>query len=247
MQAPVLQGLVGRRILVNFRVDPEVIRGQLPPPFHPKLVGGWAIAGICLIRLEQLRPRGWLAAVGTSSENAAHRIAVTWRDASGVTCEGVYIPRRDTSSPLNAWVGGRFFPGEHQHARFQVREDASRIDLVMESADGSTDVRLRARTSDRLPATSCFASLEAASAFFAAGSVGYSATRSGVRLDGLELRTFGWCVEPLEVQSIFSRYFGEASRFPANKVVLDSALLMRNVAHEWHPVNGLPKAYASCC
>ena len=47
MQAPVVQGLIRRRILVNFRVDPEVIQGQLPPAFHPKLVGGWAIAGIC--------------------------------------------------------------------------------------------------------------------------------------------------------------------------------------------------------
>ena len=45
MQTPVLQGIVRRRILVNFRVDPEVVQGQLPPPFHPKLVGGWAIAG----------------------------------------------------------------------------------------------------------------------------------------------------------------------------------------------------------
>ena len=109
MQAPVVQGLIRRRILVNFRVDPEVIQDQLPPPFHPKLVGGWAIAGICLIRLEQLRPKGLLAAVGTSSENAAHRVAVTWKDASGGACEGVYIARRDTSSSLNALVGAASF------------------------------------------------------------------------------------------------------------------------------------------
>ena len=89
MQTPALQGIVRRRILVNFRVDPEVIQRQLPPPFHPKLVHGWALAGICLIRLEQLRPIGLPAAVGTSSENAAHRIAVTWTDESGQAREGV--------------------------------------------------------------------------------------------------------------------------------------------------------------
>lgn len=117
----------------------------------------------------------------------------------------------------------------------------------MESADGSTDVRLRARPTDRLPVTSCFGSMEAAAAFFASGSVGYSATRSGVRLDGLELRTFGWRLDALEVQSIFSGYFGETSRLPADKLVFDSALLMRNVPHEWHPVQGPPRAHASCC
>jgi hypothetical protein len=224
-----------------------VIQAHLPAPFRPKLVDGWAIAGICLIRLEQLRPRGLPAAVGVCSESAAHRIAVSWQDASGALREGVYIPRRDTSSLLNVLVGGRCFPGEHQHARFQVREDASTIHLRMDSADGSADVRLRAQTSDQLPATSCFASLEAASAFFAAGSIGYSATRAGARLDGLELRTLSWRVEPLDVQSVISRYFGEASRFPPGSVTFDSALLMRNIPHEWHPVTGLAGAHAGCC
>jgi len=76
---------------------------------------------------------------------------VTWTDESGEEHEGVYIPRRDTGSRLNALVGGRFFPGEHHRAYFQVRDDARTIDLVMESADGSADVRLRVQMSDRLP------------------------------------------------------------------------------------------------
>jgi hypothetical protein len=101
---------------------------------------------------------------------------------------------------------------------------------------GSADVRLLARTSNRLPATSCFASLETASAFFAAGSVGYSATRNGARLDGLALRTLSWRIEPLDVHAIFSHYFTDPSRFPPGSVTFDSALLMRNLAHEWHPV-----------
>src|SRR4051812_30514761 len=104
--APVMQGIVQRRILVNFRVDPEVIQRQIPPPFRPQLVNGWAIAGICLIRLVQLRPRGIPAALGQASENAAHRVAVNWTESSGERREGVYIPRRDTGSPLNAIVGG---------------------------------------------------------------------------------------------------------------------------------------------
>lgn len=247
MQTPALQGIVRRRILVNFRVDPEVIQRHLPPPFHPKLVHGWALAGICLIRLEQLRPLGLPAAVGTSSENAAHRIAVTWTDESGQAREGVYIPRRDTGSCLNALVGGRFFPGEHHRAHFQVRDDARTIDLVMDSADGSADVQLRVQMSDRLPAASCFESLEAASAFFAAGSVGYSATRDVARFDGLELRTERWCIEPLDVQMVVSRYFEDAARFPPGSVAFDSALLMRNIPHQWYPVSPPPCPQPACC
>lgn len=56
MRLPVVRGVIDRRILVNYRVDPSVIAPLLPPPFRPKLVRGMALVGICLIRLKQLRP-----------------------------------------------------------------------------------------------------------------------------------------------------------------------------------------------
>ena len=89
---PVVQGVIARRLLVNFRVRPDVLAALLPAPFQPKLVNGFGLAGICLIRLEQVRPRGLPAFVGLSSENAAHRIAVEWA-ADGKLSEGVFIPR----------------------------------------------------------------------------------------------------------------------------------------------------------
>jgi hypothetical protein len=237
-----LQGIIRRRALVNFRVDPRLIQTQLPAPFTPRLVDGCAIAGICLIRLEQLRPRGMPAVLGFSSESAAHRVGVTWRDRSGCLREGVYIPRRDTASRLNASLGGRVFPGEHQYARFSVREDATTLDLAVQTFNRVADVRLRAHVTHRLPSSSCFGSLAVASAFFASGSVGYSATRECDRMDGLELRPNVWHLEPLDVESVVSRYFSDPARFPAGSVAFDSALVMRNIPHEWRPLTGSPAA-----
>ena len=65
------------------------------------------MAGICLIRLKDIRPRGFGAMFGVSSENAAHRIAVNGT-RGGATREGVFIPRRDTSSLLQSFV--KVFP-----------------------------------------------------------------------------------------------------------------------------------------
>jgi hypothetical protein len=193
------------------------------------------VAGICLIRLEQLRPRGCPAMLGVASDNAAHRIAVTWRDERGIEREGVYIPRRDTGALLNAVAGGRLFPGEPHYARFRIHEDLSGIDLKMETDDGGADVWLRAQSATRLPSSSCFGSLEEASAFFAGGSVGYSATRDGKRLDGLLLRTHAWHVEPLDVTWVVSSYYADRARFPAGSVEYDCTLVMRDLPHEWEP------------
>ena len=76
MQIPVIRGIIDRRILVNFRVNPDVLARFLPAPFRPKLVNGAGMAGVCLIRLKNIRPRFLPSFLGISSENAAHRIAV---------------------------------------------------------------------------------------------------------------------------------------------------------------------------
>jgi hypothetical protein len=248
MRIPAVSGLIRRRILVNFRVDPDIVRRFLPPPFRPKLLGDSAMAGICLIRLEQVRPKSWPFRSGLSSENAAHRVAVLWTDEAGEEREGVYIPRRDTGSRLNHWLGGRSFPGEHHLARFDVRDEHGRIDFSMRSADGRAAVDLRGHEADVLPESSRFGSLDEASAFFAAGSAGYSATTGGTRLDGLLLATETWSVRPLEVEAVHSSFFADESRFPKGSVAFDCALLMRDIPHQW---KGLPdlatKGREVCC
>lgn len=238
MRVPKLRGIIRRRILVNFRVDPSVMQGLLPEPFRPKLLGDHAVAGICLIRLEALRPRFLPASIGLSSENAAHRVAVRWGSDQGGQ-EGVYIPRRDSSSLINRLVGGRLFPGEHQPAAFDVRDDGGEIDFSMHSLDGKVALELRGKPSLELPRTSMFGSMREASQFFEKGSLGYSETSERRQLDGLSLVTRSWSVQPLEIQYVRSSFFSDLSLFPAGSVEFDCALLMRNIEHEWLPAPAL--------
>lgn len=116
MNIPAIHGFIERRMLINFAVAPEYIEKILPNPFRPKLYKGKAIAGICLIRLKNIKPKGFPDFIGVNSENGAHRIAVEWND-NGKIKEGVYIPRRDTSLKLNAFIGGKIFPGKHYLAK----------------------------------------------------------------------------------------------------------------------------------
>lgn len=238
MKLPVIQGVIRRRILANFRVEAQVMQQQLPSRFRPKLHHGFAIAGICLIRLEHIRPRFVPESIGLNSENAAHRVAVLW-DEDGVTREGVFISRRDTNSQLNHLLGGRIFPGEHHQASFSVSESESEISLSLESTDATVVVKLEGNTADALPSTSIFSSLAEASTFFEGGSLGYSVTHDPRRLDGLNLKTKEWHVEPLAIRRIYSSYFSAEDKFPEGSLDFDHALIMKNVAHEWHRADDL--------
>jgi len=238
MRLPTVGGVIRRRLLLNFRVDPEVITRQLPSPFIPKLHDGSGIAGICLIRLEAIRPRGFPRLFGLSSENAAHRIAVQWPSEDGMK-EGVFIPRRDSNSLVNQLAGGRLFPGEHHAARFDVSESGNSIRLEMAANDGAAWVRVSASISDRLPSSSVFASVDEASRFFEPGSLGYSLTRRSGTLHGVVLRTRTWSVEPLAVHEVDSSYFSDSARFPEGSISFDHGLIMRNIEHEWQGTSDL--------
>jgi hypothetical protein len=162
MKIPTLKGIIKRRILVNYCAEPLVIQKILPAGFRPKLYQGKAIAGICLIRLEQIRPKHLPEFIGFSSENAAHRIAVEWQE-NGEMKEGVYVPRRDTDSFINSAVGGRLFPGEHHKAGFDIKENEDEINFAMKSEDGEVSVSFNGKISENLPANSVFSSLAEAS------------------------------------------------------------------------------------
>ncbi len=234
MKIPALTGIIRRRILLNYRVAPPVAQALLPIGFLPKLVGGYAIAGIWMIRLESIRPKGVPSLVGMTSENCAHRIAVTWEADDGGTREGVFVPRRDTGSRLNAFAGGRFFPGVHHLSSFAAEDRDGHISLRVVAADMPAPlVSLEARETDRLPGGSVFTSLAESSRFFEAGSIGYSSRPRSDTLDGLRLSVPHWKVSPLGVQRVESAFFDDPSVFPSGSIDFDHALIMRDAPHEW--------------
>ncbi|MCC7063371.1 MAG: DUF2071 domain-containing protein [Planctomycetes bacterium] len=234
MRIPLVKGVIERRVLVNYRVDPEVLQRHVPAPFTVQQVNGHGIAGVCLIRLAQVRPRLWPRALGLRSENAAHRVAVTWPTADGGQREGVYVNRRDTSSVLNAWLGGRFFPGRHHRASFDVAETPDSIAIALRSADGHTHISVRGRIVEHLPSNSLFPDVETASSFFERGAVGYSPSLRKDEYDCLELRSLSWRVQPIAIDHVESSWLEDQSLFPKGSVEFDSALWMRNIEHEWH-------------
>ena len=228
MKLPVVAGWIERRVVLNYRVDPDVLAAQLPAPLRPRLVRGFGVAGICLIRLRQVRPRPLPALMGVASENAAHLVAVEWDGMEG-TCFGVHVSRRDTSSPFNVLTRGRLFPGLQRPARFQVREWEDGLSVSVASRDGATRIALRAAVSPTLSPSSVFGSVGEAAEFFRPGTLGYSPLGSPSGLEPPEVRTIGWHVEALRPDLLESSYFDDRGRFPEGSVAFDSALLMRSV------------------
>lgn len=221
-------GIIDYRILLNFRIDPEVMKKNLPEEFTPKVVNGYAIGGICQVSLSEMRAKGMPSIVGTGSHNAAHRIAV---DSS--QGEGVYVTRRDTNSWLNTMSGGRVFPGVYSKANFDVSVSNDLYSVRIENKKKELIMSISAEVVSELPEGSVFESTEEVSDFFKTGNIGWSSRERSNQFDAIELTTVEWRMEPLKVKESFSAYFSNTSMFPKGSVEFDSAMIMRNLKHSW--------------
>lgn len=226
-----ISGLIERRLLVSYRIDPERVAALLPPPFRPQVVSGHAIGGVCFIRMSALRPARLPLAAGLTSENAAHRFAVEWDDEHG-RHTGVYIPRRDTSSRITAALGASVFPGAHHLARFSVAESAGVIRIAVRSRDRAASLSVTAVSATELH-SGLFASLGEATDFFRNGVMGFSPSAADGCLDGVQLHSASWAARPMTISAMSSSLFDNAVTFPHGTCVLDSAMVMTNIPVRW--------------
>jgi hypothetical protein len=212
-----------RRLLIAYRLDAQVARDLIPAPLRPQLVDGQAVAGICVLGMDGIRPLGLRGGWGLRSENATHRIAVEW-DEDGDTQVGVFIFERYSSAAHAVLFGGRLFPGVHRRARFTITEAADRFALSMQ-ARGATlaaDVEVDSDAWN----SALFETPEEASEFYRAGRVGWSRRHDGETLERVALTSTAWAAEGARLHSLRSSFFEE---LPEGSAVVDSVMVMRDI------------------
>jgi hypothetical protein len=239
---PTLEGVIARRTLLNYWIDPEVVRPLVPKELELATVDGLAVAGTCLIRLEHLRPKHVPSAIGISSENMAHRIAIRYRPKDeGELRDGVFVWRRQTDRGMVKLLGGRLFPGVHGRSKFEVEKKDNGLEYRVTSEDPGTNVELSVRSIDAWPGSRLFSEFDDVRTFFEKGDHGFSCTLKGDQLEGMQLRTTVWNMEPLIVERVASAFYDDTERFPKGSIGLDGAVLMRGIPHEWHELDDVPE------
>jgi hypothetical protein len=155
----------------------------------------------------------------------------------------VYIPRRDTDSTLNVLLAGKIFSWPHFPAHFNVDERDGNFSVEMHSKDADTRVSVGAQLTNVFPTGSMFDSIEHASKCFQECPLGISPASGSNRFKMIRLVTTGWAVRPLQINHLKSTFFEDRSLFPVGSICFDNALLMEDIAHEWHSVSGSEQTF----
>lgn len=227
--------MVKHRMLINYRLDANFARTLVAEGMRPQLVNGYAVAGICHIVQNRLRP-SWLGLpVGLAVEGTAHRIAVEWDDETG-THAGVYIFMRHTNSRFANLFGGFFAPGVHNRARIasSIGGEVVRLELSADGYAADAEVAI----ADEFHSVLFRDDLQAASNFFRAGSIGWSPDRHD-RLEAVQIDSGQWTVSPATVLHL------ESAFYDALGAELDNVIVLRDVPFDWSaPEISAPRAAA---
>lgn len=236
----VIKGTIDRRVLINYRLDPDYLSKMLPEPFKPRLFDGSALGGICLIRFKDMRPTWLPQFLGTTSENGTHRFCVEWT-TKGKRHTGIYVKQRFTNSRLHEFGGGKVFPGNLTFSKFKVNENNGKYEISFKSKNNDKVNVLVDEADAKFPSNSVFSNIDQASQFFEKDDIGYSPSSNKKVHQGVKLNTTEWKVSPLKVIKASSSLFTNEKIFPNGSAHIDHALIMKNIKHDWQVVEDV------CC
>lgn len=146
------RGRIHSRLLLNAIADPAEVSLRLPDGVRPHVTdGGGTVVGCCLLEIDDLRPRGLPSFVGVRIRAVAHRISAEWDTPDGETDVGVFVPMRHSDSRLASLVGGRWFPGVHQHVPIEVTRTPAHLDWRVGVSPFDNGFGLRVRVDVQTP------------------------------------------------------------------------------------------------
>jgi len=175
--------------------------------------------------------------LGLTTENVAHRFAVEWEGRDGLEV-GVYVPQRHTDSRVSSLLGGRAFPGDYQLATFHTADTDAEFHIDVTGPDRRMALSVDAAPIEDLR-SELFDSVPGAMDFFRRGSLGFSPSRRGEKLDGVRLHADTWTADPVRIRTMHSTVFDNEDVFPRGSCTLDSGLVMRNLPVVWRSEGSL--------
>jgi len=220
---PSIYGRLIDRYLFNFRVDPEVLEGHLPPVnwLKPWVINGSGVVSFCLLNLEGVTLWPLPSQPGFDTISCAYRCAVM--DASGTSPEpSVYVLGRNTNLPLARRFGSMLFSGAMKMIRTSIEHEQSVVDIRASYIDGQPLFSAKVSPS-RAGSTSdskLFGSLEAFVDFIKGGKSSYTPSTREDRYSRVDLTEDSNYYEAINARIDYSWL---DSVWPDANLVFDSA------------------------
>jgi len=219
--------------LVNFQVDPDVMRRLLPAGIEPDLYGGKAWLSIVIAEMERMRPAFLSALFGITYDQVVYRAVV--RHGSE---RGVCFLRSDADNRLMSLAGDwlTFFRFHYSPMRFRREGHLVPFDLTAapsERADIHATYDLSS-ASRQMPSGSAFAELARAQPFLVELFVAFGTIPTSDDILKVRIKRGEWDIFVVEDLRGQYRFMQDSASFPSGSAALDSVFYVKELPYYWH-------------
>ena len=221
--------------LVNFAIDPEIMRRRLPPEISPDLYADKAFLSVVIADMEKMRPAFLPRALGITYNQVVYRAVVRCGGE-----RGVHFLRSDADNRLMSLAGDLLTFFHFNHSRVTQKQEDGRYYFDLESGD-QADIHATfdvAHQSQHMPTASRFRSLAEAQSFLVEL---YAAFTSDSRhISTVRIKRGEWKVSVVEDLRGVYEFMDGSVLFPSGSAHLDSVFYVSDVSYYWFRLEKRP-------
>jgi uncharacterized protein YqjF (DUF2071 family) len=220
-------------LLVNFAVDPQVMRPLVPAPFELELHGGCAYLSVVIAEMVKMCPSFVPRLLGITYNQVVYRVVVNYAGE-----RGVYFVRSDANNQLMSIAGEllTFFHFHYSRCRVERRDGVLHVDLIA-GPSGHADIHAAyplAATRESLPATSHFTSLAGAKEFLVQLFTAFSYDSFTNDVGIVRIRRGEWDLRVVDDTIARYEFMQDGRFFPSGSAQIDSIFYVKELPYFWH-------------
>jgi len=218
-------------LLVNFAIDPKILRPLIPAPIELDLHQGKAYLSVVIAEMEKMRPAFLPRALGITYNQIVYRVVV--RAPGGE--RGVYFLRSDADHLLMSLAGDwlTFFRFHFSPIKMTRGDGTLALDLRAPRAAIRAEYAL-AKLRRRLPASSRFRSFRAAKKFLVELFALFAYDPLTNELSAVHIERGEWDLFCVPDQNGTYEWMQAGPHFNRRNTRLDSIFYAREIPYHWH-------------
>ena len=222
--------------LVNFAVEPAVMKRLLPSPLEPDLHHGMAYLSVVIADMEKMRPAFLPRCLGTSYTQVVYRVVVK----CGAE-RGVHFLRSDADDSLMCRFGNLFTFFHFTYSAIQWQEEPGYLHFDLQAPAGDhADIQATfavGQPLEAMPSNSRFCSLAQAQAFLVELYAAYAPAAPHV--DCVRIHRGEWHIQIVADERGRYDFLSGSAVFPAGAAMLDSVFYVRDLPYYWFTLEKL--------
>jgi uncharacterized protein YqjF (DUF2071 family) len=218
--------------LLNFAVDPDVIRRLIPHPLDVDVVHDRGFVTVVCADMVRMRPSPLPRPFGITYDQVVYRVPVRYRGEPGLFFLG-----SDAAQPLMVAAGAAFSMFRVRLSKTRITDAGDRVSIDVFGRRPGVDLHAYLKLdppATNIPASSAFGSKAEAQSFLVDRFVAFVPGVGGRPMRRVRVKRGTWDVVLPSTTDVRSDLLDDSTDFPAGSAELDSTFVARGIPYRWH-------------